>query len=420
MSGRGELFDRYLAQKQSHDVAVPTTDLDVKRTLRSLKQPICLFGEDPKDRRDRLRKVLVKTGGAVSSETDGISENLPRIEVGSVKVSQAKRFFIDYSLPRSQQRLQSERRIDEDRISEINLKGSVFKDYQLYASEFVDKRPLTCLSVSRSTFAVGSLSGSVSIYSGQTMERSARLTLHDTRVTSVCFIDDFVLSSTSADMSLIVWRSDSSDRARLDFDAIPQKVVKHPSGRFLVSGLSDGTLAVIDLDPCEVLARMKSNDGVVTAVSCHSNGNLVFSGGDDTVGRIWDLRSMTPVKVCQGHSDRLTCCAFDDGFHIISGSADNTMICWDLRNLTRSVRIAGHTNAVTSVAVRGDLLLSSSMDASLKIWSLLDFRTYATVTKCVSSVIGASFLEWNDAGRPMIVTASRDGSWRFYHCDSDF
>lgn len=39
---------------------LPTTDKDVKKRLRELGHPICLFGEDAGDRRERLRAKVVE------------------------------------------------------------------------------------------------------------------------------------------------------------------------------------------------------------------------------------------------------------------------------------------------------------------------------------------------------------------------
>jgi hypothetical protein len=42
---------------------LPTKDNDIKLKLRELGEPITLFGEQPKDRRNRLRELLSRMGG---------------------------------------------------------------------------------------------------------------------------------------------------------------------------------------------------------------------------------------------------------------------------------------------------------------------------------------------------------------------
>ncbi len=50
-----EVMRRYEAQKRARSIAVPTATEEVKAMLRVLSQPVTLFGENPMDRRDRLR-----------------------------------------------------------------------------------------------------------------------------------------------------------------------------------------------------------------------------------------------------------------------------------------------------------------------------------------------------------------------------
>ena len=49
-------------QWRSRQIAIPTNDKLVMLRLRELNEPIMLFGEDPGDRRERLRDVLARVG----------------------------------------------------------------------------------------------------------------------------------------------------------------------------------------------------------------------------------------------------------------------------------------------------------------------------------------------------------------------
>jgi U4/U6 small nuclear ribonucleoprotein PRP4 len=289
------------------------------------------------------------------------------------------------------------------------------------ASEVADRRPLTSLAALGDLFAVGSLSSSVSLFSVSSMEKIGEHADHTNRVTDVSFLNPSLICSSSADQTIVLWNLESNEKSRIEFESLVHQVESHPSGRIFISGFSDGSFAVIDIETRQTIAKMKSNDGIISALSSHSDGALVFCGGIDRIGRLWDLRSMRSVKVLQGHNDRLTCSCFElNGFHVITGSADNSMICWDMRNLKRSKQISGHSSAVSSVAVRGDILLSSSLDLSIKIWSLLDFRSYFTIPNTPSPIVAACFAEMEVPEKPYIVSASRDGSWRFYHEEIGF
>ena len=44
--------------KKAKNLPIPTNDLEVKARLREMGHPICLFGEGPADRRERLRNKV--------------------------------------------------------------------------------------------------------------------------------------------------------------------------------------------------------------------------------------------------------------------------------------------------------------------------------------------------------------------------
>lgn len=60
MSRQDELLAEFERRKQLRQIYVPTDDHDVKMALRELEHPICLFGEGPAERRDRLRELIAK------------------------------------------------------------------------------------------------------------------------------------------------------------------------------------------------------------------------------------------------------------------------------------------------------------------------------------------------------------------------
>ena len=409
---RGEVFDRLTESMQKHATAVPTKDIDIKRMLRQLGEPICLFGEDPIDRRNRLKHVLASkqaTNLQLNNHTE--SDTIAKHVTGGAEVAEIKAFLIDFSIPRAQRRIANEQRITQPRVDELNSLGREFSNYVLTASEFVEKRPLTHVSITDKIFAVASLSGTISTYDIESMEQIDVIQSHEDRITGLAFVGD-VLFSTSTDGTMCSLNGSE----HLNLETPIHCVAAHPSTRIALCGMSDGTFCVYDRETGKVVSRMKSSDGVLSTLACHGDGGVVLAGGADTVARLWDLRSMHSIKVLRNHTDTLTCSLFDAGFHALTGSADSSMICWDMRNLERSKRIGGHTGPVSSISLRGDILMSSSFDKTIKIWSMLDFRTYHTITDCPYSISGCVFGETTNSRKPLIISVARDGSWR-YHSD---
>lgn len=59
---RQALLEEFERRKKARQINVSTDDNEVKKHLRQLGEPICLFGEGPADRRTRLRELLASIG----------------------------------------------------------------------------------------------------------------------------------------------------------------------------------------------------------------------------------------------------------------------------------------------------------------------------------------------------------------------
>lgn len=59
---RQALLEEFERRKKTRQINVSTDDGEVKKLLRQLGEPICLFGEGPADRRTRLREILATVG----------------------------------------------------------------------------------------------------------------------------------------------------------------------------------------------------------------------------------------------------------------------------------------------------------------------------------------------------------------------
>jgi U4/U6 small nuclear ribonucleoprotein PRP4 len=79
--GQAELLAVLEKKKKARQIQVSTDDSEVKANLRQLGEPICLFGEGPADRRDRLKRTLAELG---SGATDAL---LKKAEEASEKKS---------------------------------------------------------------------------------------------------------------------------------------------------------------------------------------------------------------------------------------------------------------------------------------------------------------------------------------------
>lgn len=413
MDNQEELFDKYQTMQKLKNIQVPTRDLDVQILLRKLSQPICLFGEGPKERKDRLRKLLINEITDIEGESE-LPDMMPKYVEGPDVVGEAKKIFIEFAVQRAKDRIEHERPIDEQRIEQNKLDGFLFKNYETYFSCQADRRPIVSISSCDDAILIGSLSSKASIWSYSNHYESPIFEYdnHTERITAVGFLNNAIAMTASADKTVRFY-DESQEIAILSLSSIPKTICAHPMGCHSIIGVSDGDVIIYDVSTQQIVSKMKAHDGPVSALASHTDGALVMTGGSDFYGRLWDLRSMKTIKVMQGHSNRLTCATFDDSFHAASGSADNSIIIWDLRNLSRSKKISAHNSVISGISIYEDLLISSSNN-NIKIWSMLDFRTYKTISDCPSPIYGITIAQTSFSTFPSIYAASHDGSWRMY------
>lgn len=183
-----------------------------------------------------------------------------------------------------------------------------------------------------------------------------------------------------------------------------------PNGEVALSGgLEDAH--VWDVKTGTLLRRLVSEDdhtgldlpAQVTAVAMGSDGISAAVGYSDGVVRVFDIRNGERLCTFKGHRKSVTCVGFDESCgYLGSGSKDTTAIVWDIAAQSGICRLMGHRDEVTAcrlvpkaapAGALGDLagheagaarkrarseggriselrLLTSSKDASVKLWDL--------------------------------------------------
>jgi len=148
-------------------------------------------------------------------------------------------------------------------------------------------------------------------------------------------------------------------------------VVVKPDGQVVMGGGSN-VLHVWDLENGLCLRTLKGHGGdVINSVSVTPDGRQAVSGSDDKTLRIWDLENGMCLRTLEGHTDSVSCVTMTpDGRKVVSGSRDTTLRFWDLETGTCLRTLEGH-NGVESVSVTPDGRRAVSVqDKTLCVWDL--------------------------------------------------
>nr|XP_042908146.1 DDB1- and CUL4-associated factor 11 isoform X2 [Parasteatoda tepidariorum] len=126
-------------------------------------------------------------------------------------------------------------------------------------------------------------------------------------------------------------------------------------GKEILGGANDQYLYVYNREANKRTLRIYSHEDDVNTVAFADNtSQILFSGGDDGICKVWDRRTLCeshpkPVGVLAGHEDGLTYVdSKGDGRHLITNSKDQTIKLWDMRAFSPSSSVEGAYKAVKS------------------------------------------------------------------------
>jgi len=154
-----------------------------------------------------------------------------------------------------------------------------------------------------------------------------------------------------------------------------------PDGKYLISGSTNSSIKVWDMQNKKLLFVLKGHQKKVTTLTTTPDGKYLMSGSDDQTIKIWNLQTRKHLFTLTGHGDSVnTISVTPDGKYLLSGSDDKTIKIWDLENREEIFTFTGHTESINSINVtsNGQLVISASSDKTIQVW---DFVTRKLIAK---------------------------------------
>ncbi|CAG5030269.1 unnamed protein product [Parnassius apollo] len=463
------LLEEFERRRKARQLNVSTDDDEVRRSLRQLGEPVCLFGEGPAERRVRLRDLLSYLGEDAIHKK--LEEEEARIErdrgregtwyhEGPPELRDARLWIARYSLPRAKQRLTKAR-------EELKLPGSIraaakqesqrkASAMSIYCSQIGDTRPISFCRFSNDSqmLITSSWSGLCKVWSVPECRPLQVLHGHTCNVSSATFhpaaalpqhfrdkINDAsegktgtpeametnedksevcAMASCAYDGSVHLWNF-SSDRPMASLGGhAPARVARvefHPSGRFLATTVFDHSWRLWDLETATEVLHQEGHAKPVYSIAFQGDGSLAVTGGMDAFGRVWDLRTGRCVMFLEGHVGPLLAvdCA-PQAYQLATAAADHQTKIWDLRRRASIYTIPAHTHLVSDVRYQrshGHFLVTSSYDKTAKLWSNPAWHPLRTLSGHDNKVMSADI----SLDNKYIATCSYDRTFKLWAPD---
>uniref|UniRef100_A0A915BQY1 Pre-mRNA processing factor 4 (PRP4)-like domain-containing protein n=2 Tax=Parascaris univalens TaxID=6257 RepID=A0A915BQY1_PARUN len=398
-----EVMAEFERRRRARTLTLPTDDGHVKLLLRKLNEPICLFGEDKLDRKERLRTILSTMPEDEVTRILHSSDEAEQVQQrdtstwyhkGPAALRDARVEIADFSLKRAQQRLAKARK---DASSAAHQTAVAVQEMHrwvaslsVYGSQVADLRPVSYCEFSPDSqhLITSGWSGECGVWSVPSCERERKYVGHSSQAGCARFHpgayisqEPFALNAASCahDGTVKLWSLESNEPLS-ELEQHPQRVARvafHPSGRFLATCCFDCSWRLVDVDYEQEVLFQEGHSRPVFHADFQCDGSLILTLGMDCYGRVWDLRTGRCIMFLEGHSKEIHCGQFlPNGYQMVTGSADNSCMVWDLR-IRRSIKpIAAHTSLVSGLKVdaKGLYMVTSSFDNSLKIWETSGWR----------------------------------------------
>lgn len=394
------LLEEFERKRRARMIHVTTDDSEVKEQLRQLCEPICLFGEGPADRRNRLKDFLSRVGedalkpsyqedSEKNEAAPGVRPEETWFHEGPSTLKDARMYLVQYSLPKAKARLkkeQLEKSVPEPTITAKKQEmQSKLRSFQMVGSQNAHTRPVSYLSFSPdgSYLATSSWSGVCKTWKVPECKEEQVLRGHNCYVDCIEWHPEATLSmeasalnlvSSGRDGSVQLW-SLNSDQPLGELPKLDSRVSRvkfHPSGRFLGACVHDNSWRLWDLETQEEVLFQEGHSKAVYCIAFQGDGSLAATGGMDAFGRVWDLRTGRCVMFLTGHQNPVLCADWSpQGYHLVTGSEDNTLKVWDVRARQTLYTIPAHTGIITGVKydkLNGQYLVSCSYDGSVRLW----------------------------------------------------
>ncbi|NEO77258.1 hypothetical protein [Moorena sp. SIO4G3] len=143
-----------------------------------------------------------------------------------------------------------------------------------------------------------------------------------------------------------------------------------------------------------LLSTLSGHGDSVNAVAVTPDGTRIISGSSDNTVKVWDLNTGAEVLTLTGHSAPVNAVAVTpDGTRVISGASDNTVRVWNLATGKEILRFNGHSLPVNAVVVTpdGTRVISGASDNTVKVWN---------------SATGTEILTFNGHSAPLVALAT--------------
>jgi WD40 repeat protein len=151
-----------------------------------------------------------------------------------------------------------------------------------------------------------------------------------------------------------------------------------PAGDLLATGHDDAVVRLWCMASNRMLQEFRGHELAVSALAFSPDGTRLATAGEDRVIRLWDVAAGRQVGSLVGHTDRIPALAWrPDGRRIVSAGWDTTARVWDVATCEPIILLNSHAGLVHTLAFSpdGSRLACADSDNAVHVWDAEHHRT---------------------------------------------
>jgi len=231
--------------------------------------------------------------------------------------------------------------------------------------------------------ALGEETGVITLRETPSGRRLSQWTAHDSAVTGLAIsAGDNLLAASSQAGKIRIWQIDASA-------ARPPEVVKtnlpdhsdlitalafSPDGKCLAAGGRNETVKVWNVSDGRQQAELGGHLSPVLALAFSPDGDTLATASRDMGVKLWQIGEyFRPLITFKGATREVRDVIFQrDGQALWTGGGDSLVRLWDVVGVPAYEALDGHKGRIMSLAFspQNDLLASASRDQTLRVWQL--------------------------------------------------
>lgn len=193
--------------------------------------------------------------------------------------------------------------------------------------------------------------------------------LHD-----ICFVDDSTMYAVGFDANVYRWDiSQSQPKVDHQADCRDLRTIQYsPELKMLAYGGRDGVLRLYRVleEKVELYALSPAHFQRIRSLHFLSDQQTLLSVGEDRRLIQYDTKSKAIISTLDFPGGKLFGLAAIDCNQLAVGGADNTIRILDAKSGQCSAKLIGHDGTITLLNARGNVLVSSSFDTTIRIWNV--------------------------------------------------